>query len=70
MPNANKPERNLESLGAHLVIASALNDLRQDPEAFARLLVALAQVKQADATEIACLLSGSARGVGNVPVRR
>ena len=67
MPNTNQAERNLEGLAARLIIAAALNDLRRDPDAFARLLVALAQVKQVDATEIAGLLSGSTRALDNVP---
>jgi hypothetical protein len=51
-----RPDRDLEGLSARLIIAAALNDLRRDPEAFARLLLALAQVKETDATELAGLL--------------
>jgi hypothetical protein len=70
MQNAGRPDHDLEGLGGRLIIAAALNDLRRDPEAFARLLVALAQVRQADAAEIAGLLSGSISVVGKVPVGR
>ncbi len=68
MQNAGRSDRDIEGLGARLIIAAALNDLRRDPEAFARLLLALAQVKEADAAEIAGLLSESIPPVGNVPV--
>jgi len=66
MHNAGRVDRDIEGLGARLIIAAALNELRRDPEAFARRLVALAQVKQADATEIAGLLSGSFLAVSGV----
>jgi hypothetical protein len=59
MYGAGRPDHDLEGLGARLIIAAALNDLRCDPEAFARLLLALAQVKEADVAEIAGLLSPS-----------
>ena len=38
-----RPDHDIEGLGACLIIAAALNDLRSDPEAFARLLLALAR---------------------------
>jgi hypothetical protein len=63
MRTAGRPDGDIEGLGARLIIAAALNDLRRDPEAFARLLLALAQVRQADAAEIAGLLAA-----GNAPV--
>jgi hypothetical protein len=63
MQNAGRPNRDIEGFAARLIIAAALNDLRREPEAFARLLLALAHVKEADAAEIAALLSGSALAV-------
>jgi hypothetical protein len=61
-------DRDIEGLGARLIIAATLDDLRRDPEGFARLLLALAQVKQADVREIAGLLSESVRSSGNIGV--
>ncbi|MGA2512274.1 MAG: hypothetical protein ABSG37_01460 [Candidatus Limnocylindrales bacterium] len=59
MYGAGRPSRDLEGLGARLTIAAALDELRLDPEAFARLLLALAQVKAVDAGELAGLLVGT-----------
>lgn len=58
MFDAGKSDRDRDGLGARLIIAAALNDLRRDPEAFARLLLCLARVKEVDVVEIAGLLSG------------
>jgi|GEM_PF-1524676 hypothetical protein len=63
MFNVARPDRDLEGLSARLIIAAALNDLRRDPEAFARLLLALARVKEVDVEEIAGLLSRSGLAV-------
>jgi hypothetical protein len=57
MYGGGRASGDLEGLGARLIIAAALDELRLDPEAFARLLLALARVKEADAVEIASLLS-------------
>jgi hypothetical protein len=55
---------NTESLAARLTIASILDDARGDPETFARLILALATVRQVDARKIARLLVQSASGTG------
>jgi hypothetical protein len=68
MRTSARPDRDIGGLGARLIIAATLEDLRRDPEAFARLLLALAQVREADVREIAGLLSESIRSSGNVGV--
>lgn len=51
-------DSNIEGFAARLTIAGVLNELRADPEAFARLLLALARVTRIEATEVAQLLAG------------
>jgi hypothetical protein len=58
-------DKALEGLGARLVIAGVLDELRADPESFARLVVAVAQVRKADAAEVAKLLSATGQPVGS-----
>jgi hypothetical protein len=47
------------ALSARLIIAGVLDELRDDPESFARLLVAVSQVRQADVSKVVLLLATS-----------
>jgi hypothetical protein len=55
----------MQALGARLIIAGVLEELRADPESFARLLVGVAQVRHGDAVEVAKLLVAASEGPGS-----
>jgi hypothetical protein len=51
-------------LGARLIIAGVLDELRADPESFARILVAVSHVREADAAEVARLVAAAGAAMG------
>jgi hypothetical protein len=57
-------------LGARPIIAGVLDELRADPESFARILVAVSQVREADAAEVARLVAAAGEVIGSAGAPR
>lgn len=70
MPQTSIGNKKLEAFSARLILAAALDELREDPEAFGRFLIAIAKVKGTDAVALAeALVLTEAAATAEVPAR-